>query len=137
MIKNKDIEIEEHYTEGFEITIPSPMILKITEGKFVAGDVVYKYGEFELDIESDPDLTVIYDIYLLSQVNSQGLNVRLDRTEMGGDVLPYYDGATQLIHTLLSIQVPPDTTDLNNLEITVRNVLKVVPIEKDGGQDET
>lgn len=137
MINHADINITNIFTEGFETSTPSGMLLSIGEGTFVKFDVespiVRLFPAFEFDLEADDELDVVYDVYLLDGNNEQGVPVHVDRTEMGFESMAIYEGATPLLHCLMSIVVPPNTTNLADVAITVRNIVK----PKEVGANET
>lgn len=128
MINYANINISNVFTEGFEASVPSDMTLRIGEGTFVKFDVespiVRLFPAFEFELEADNELDVLYDIYLLNGNNESGVPVHVDRTELGFESLAIYEGTTPLLHCLASILVPPNTTNLNDISITMRNIFK-------------
>jgi hypothetical protein len=124
MINYQNIQVTNLYTEGFEVTFPSPMTISFGPGKVVNTDipVEYVFDEIEFDVEADPELNVSYDVYLLMDKDDSGLNIQVDRTEIGLTSLSVYEGEAPLLHCLLSLFVPAGTTSVDDLSINVRNV---------------
>lgn len=138
MIIRENIKNETIFSTGFDVTTISPMGLSISEGAMTvvvnkrefdeAGNmylakfpIVRNYPSFELDIEPDDELSVVYDVYLLEEDSAEGYNIHVDRTEMNKGIIAHYEGDTPMLHCLMSFTVPPNTTDISNLEIRVRN----------------
>jgi hypothetical protein len=116
MIKYEIATTDNYYTEGFEFSIPSPLVIQCTDGTFNAlGDEPIHYEGFELDIEADVDFEVVYDFYLVSDGS-----IHVDRTVIGADSIAMYEGDEVLKMTLSSIQIPANTADLTTIDIYVR-----------------
>lgn len=122
MINYENIEMENVFTEGFELSLPSATSLKITEGVFThimtSGTEVFTFPAIEFDVEADDELPVQYDVYLLESADK----VSVMRTELGLGTVAVYEGEGVLMHPLLSFTLPPNTNDLNAIELNVRNI---------------
>lgn len=134
MIKYENIEVDNVFTEGFELSLPSATSIAITAGMFshakTQGIEVVTFPSIEFDVEGDAELSVQYDVYLLSKAGSDGFNVEVNRTELGMNTLALYEGDGELQHVLLSFTLPPNTNDLNGIELNVRNIVQT-PKEED------
>lgn len=137
MINYANIEMGNVFTEGFEASVSSGMTLTIGEGVFSKYDVEFPevriFPGFEFDLEADDELDVIYDVYLLRDNNENGVAIHVDRTEIGFETMAIYQGTAPLLHCLASIVVPPNTTSLQDVPITIRNITNDEP---GGGADE-
>lgn len=126
MINYENIEVANLYTGGFAVTIEDGMTVSVEAGTYnlvQKGEVaVTDFPAFAFDVEADTDLRVVYDIYLLAEANADGSTIHIDRTELGGNAVAFYEGEAKLLHCLTSFIVPPNTTDLNGLDIKVRTV---------------
>lgn len=140
MIKYENIEVENAFTEGFELSLPSPTSIKISAGMFshekAQGLVVNTFPEIEFDVESDDELFVQYDVYLLVTPDSDGEKVDVVRTELGLGTIAIYEGDGELQHVLLSFVLPPNANDLNEIELIVRNI-KLMPKEEEDTDETT
>lgn len=127
MISYENIEVTNLFTEGFELSLPSAMTVLIGAGilTFVNGEeiVAHTFEDIEFDIESDEEVAVQYDVYLLSSKTPEIPNVSVNRTEIGIGNIAAYEGDVPLVHVLLSFTVPPNTSDLGATEFTVRNIV--------------
>jgi hypothetical protein len=133
MIVERIRETDNFWTEGFDVTIPSPMEIEISKGSFLMqnGEVyVYDYPSFSFDVESDDIFDVAYDVYLLEEKNG----IHIDRTEMGENNIPSYNGVPTLRYTLMTFIVPPNTTTLENIQITINKAVYKV---EDTGEQQT
>lgn len=127
MISYASIGIDDIFTEGFEASFPSAMSFAVTAGTFnkvsESGIATRNFPAFEFDLEADPELTVVYDVYLL-RVEGEAFPVHVDRTVLGYDTLAIYDGTEEVLHCLSSIVLPPNTTSLQGVDISIRNLVQ-------------
>lgn len=135
MIKYADINISNVFTEGFQASTPSAMSLAVTAGSFTKFDSsaeansdemrinTRNFPAFEFDLAADEELDVVYDVYLL-QVEGDVVPIHIDRTVIGYETMAIYEGDNTPLHCLLSITLPPKTTSLQNVEVTVKNIVK-------------
>lgn len=128
MINYKNIEIEGVFTEGFELSVSPDMNIKISPGTFThiksSGTDTYNFSEFSFDVEPDDIFSVQYDVYLLSEKNADDVNVEIHRTELGEGTIAFYTGDAELLYTLLSFVVPSKSTSLDDISISVRNIVR-------------
>lgn len=120
MIKLNETKGENYWTEGFETTNPSPMSLEIQEGSITIENSITEYEAFSFEVFADLEFMSIYDVYLVNDGT-----VHVDRTVMGADTIAHYEGDAKLLFMLMSFVVPANTTDLNVVEINVKNVVKL------------
>jgi hypothetical protein len=131
MIKNITNEVENSWTVGLDISNPTPMNISVSSGSLnierLDGELkTLSYPQFSFEVESDNDLDVVYDIYLLDQPSNSGNLIHIDRTEMGIDAIPTYEGEDTLAFTLATFLVPKGTVDLLNIEILSYKLVKKV-----------
>lgn len=138
MITEIVTKTDNYWIEGLGVSNPSPMTIEVAGGKFYTEyqeynsetkkaevlTVVDEYPAFSFDVVSDPEVDVIYDVYLLDLPSSSGNAVHVDRTELGAEELAFYQGEDVLRFTLASFLVPANTTSLENVEIRVNRVVK-------------
>lgn len=145
MIKYTTAKAQNFYTEGFTVSEPAPMVLMVEPGKFHFVDVkkelvpkpileegmewkeikeytTNNYDSFKFEIQPDDEFEVIYDVYLLDKGNQDGLNIHVDRTEIGANTICAYTGETPMIHCLMSFVVPPNATSLEGIDIEIRKI---------------
>lgn len=126
MIRYENIKVVNLYTEGFATTIEEGMTLSIGTGTYNhiegSGVTITNFPEFAFDVVADSEFQVVYDVYLLAEENVDGSTIHIDRTELGGNAIAFYEGEAKLLHCLTSFIVPPNATDLNGLDIKVRTV---------------
>lgn len=124
-VKNDSVEMM-----GFDVSIPSPMLINIGAGSYKF-NVPYRkspdlytreFDEFNFLVEPDDEVSVAYDVYLLREP-LHGLTVAVERTELGVGIVPFYDGEGCLLHTLLTFIVPAGATDLEGLEIRASHLV--------------
>lgn len=153
MINTQSISADNYYTEGFVVTTPQPLTIEVSSGKFVTIHKVEKvvtsvrefedgttrevpriiqeenlevdeYSAFTFDIESDTLVNVVYDVYLLDLPSTSGYQVHIDRTEMDGGNVPFYEGQDTIRFLLMSFMVPPNTNTLDDVQINVKEVVR-------------
>lgn len=134
MISYQNFEATGFHSEGFETSLPSPMSVKIEEGKLFIEDKVFEYPAIEFDVEADDELETQYDVYLLSKPGSDGLMVHIDRSELAIDSVAFYEGDGTLQHLLLSFTIPPNATSVGDL--LIRTVVQT-PEEVDSDENPT
>lgn len=125
MIKENITEGENHYMAGMEVVAENAMEVLVTEGTYhrFTGEEekVFEVPAFSFDILPDSELSVVYDVYL---VDDDVQIVRVERTEITPETIPFYDGEKPLLHTLLSMSVPPGSSSLEDVIIQVNRVVK-------------
>lgn len=80
----------------------------------------FNYPEFRFSVNPHDTKQVEYDVYLV-QVNAKPV-YQLDRTLLDGVVEPSFEGNGELLHTLLTIIVPPGVKSLEKVIVHVHRV---------------
>ncbi|MFE4029136.1 hypothetical protein ACFX4N_23565 [Priestia sp. YIM B13551] len=153
MINTEIINADNYYIEGFVVSTPQPLTIEVSLGKFFTIHNVEKqettikeledgttkeveqliqveemetdeYSAFTFDIESDNLVNVIYDVYLLDLPSTSGYEVHIDRTEMDGNNVPFYEGEDTIKFLLMSFMVPPNTNTLDDVQINIKEVVR-------------
>jgi hypothetical protein len=83
-----------------------------------------EYPSFTFEVVPDNLVPVIYDVYLLDLPSKSGNIIHIDRTEIGEDDMAFYEGEDDLRFLLMSFSVPPNATDLDNVSINVKSVVR-------------
>lgn len=126
MISYENLVAENLYMEGFSTTVEKGMTLNVEAGSFnyVTEDEILttQFPAFTFDVESDAELRVVYDVYLLDGKDENGVNIHIDRTELNDNAVAFYEGKAKLLHSLISFVVPPNTKDLSKIDIKIRNM---------------
>lgn len=123
MITSKIIEADNYWTEGFNLSLQSSLLVQIEEGVFsrVSDNeiITINYEGFQFEVESDPSFSVVYDIFLLEDGNPF-----INRTVWGGDNIPIYEGDLSILFTLSSFVIPSGVNDLSKINIEFMKVVK-------------
>jgi hypothetical protein len=127
-------------TLGFEVTT-SGLTVQVSEGSFVfyrrdekenpEDEQTYTeektdFPAFSFDVVPDDAadgalIDVIYDVYLVKDKDGNP-SIHIDRTEYAEENIAFYDGEDELLHTLMSIRVPPLAESLDNANIVVNKI---------------
>jgi hypothetical protein len=136
-------QAENYFTEGFVVTQPDPLSISVGAGTFfkekvervtntviVDGEEIevpsinryfegQEYPAFDLQLEGDEEVPVVYDIYLLRLPSNSGKVYQIDRTELSDDNIPMYTGEDTIEYCLIHIIIPPAATEA---QVEVRHV---------------
>lgn len=147
-------QAENYYTEGFEVSIPQPLTIEFSSGKynFLRGKIVdyvvsepsedgtigqrlskkrieeletTEYPSFTFDVVADDTVECFYNVYLLELPSKSGNPIHVDRIELSDDVIPFYEGNEVIKFTLCRFTVPPNCQSLNDIHIEVNRVVKL------------
>jgi hypothetical protein len=81
----------------------------------------YTFPSFMFDVVPDPELDVLYDIYLCGDSS-----IAVERIELLPEIIPFYTGDKELLHQLGSVIVPAGASTSDELKIEVRLLNLVV-----------
>lgn len=123
MINYRDIESSGFGTEGFVPSVTN-MTIEISEGKLKLEDSTHEYPSFSFEVEADESLNVVYDVYLLDTTDGEN-SIHIDRTEMGGNSLAFYQESYKMLHCIMTLMVSPKSIDLDDTQINVNRVTNI------------
>lgn len=131
VIEENITKVDNYGMDGFDFSNPSGFKLSVSAGSLYIQKVDgeedrYDYPAFNFEIEPDDDLDVAYDIYLLEQPSNSGELVHVDRTELGSDRFPRYEGDDELLFNLSSFIVGKGLIDITDLKVRVNKVVKKI-----------
>lgn len=133
MINTIYAKIASAQTEGFNLT-SNGLSIEIQGGSitFFGKDEpeIFTFEGFTFDVVPDDELPTLYDIFLCGDNT-----VLVNRTELLPDTIPSYSGEKELLHLLVTFNVPPSTVTLEGVQINVRLLELVVEEERVGDRN--